>query len=82
MSLVAVKGPDGKTALFQALSLMFGTKAAVYAFLRFSRALAAIAAKLLNLFVVEYFDDFTQVEATALSESAQTSLEAVLGMLG
>ena len=41
-SLIAVKEPGGNVKLFQALALMFGATAAVYSFLRFSRALSAI----------------------------------------
>jgi hypothetical protein len=47
----------------------------VYAFLRISRALATIAARSFNLLVVEFFDDFTQLECRALEESAFTTLE-------
>ena len=42
-SLIAVKEPGGDMKLFQALALMFGATAAVHSFLRFSRALSAIA---------------------------------------
>ena len=42
---------------------MFGETAAVYGFIRISRALSAIASRLFYLLVVEYFDDFTQLEA-------------------
>ena len=61
---------------------MFGQVAAVYAFLRFSRALSAIASKLFDLVVVEFFDDFTQVEASETSTSAQEALEGLLTLLG
>ena len=55
--------------------MMFGETAAVYGFLRISRALAAIAARIFNLMVVEFFDDFTQVENTCLAESALMTME-------
>jgi len=81
-SVVAVRRPDGTAGLFEALSMMFGETAAVYAFLRFSRAIAAIAAQSFSLLLIEFFDDFTQVEAQALSSSAQQSLEGLIQLLG
>eukprot|EP00973_Karenia_brevis_P036709 5058231-Karenia_brevis.AAC.1 len=61
---------------------MFGETAAVYAFLRISRALAALASRLFWLTVVNYFDDFTQVEPLATSDSAQQSIEELFDLLG
>ena len=54
----------------------------MYAFLRISRALAALGSHLLSLFLVEYFDDFTQVEAAVLGDSSQLALEELLDSLG
>ena len=54
----------------------------MYAFLRFSRAISALALSLLCLTDVEFFDDFTQVEADALCQSAQNSMEGLLNLLG
>ena len=82
LSIDAVLGPEGEVKLFKALSLMFGTTAAVYAFLRFSRALSSLAARMLDLLVIEFFDDFTQVEASRLAMSSQVSLEGLLDLLG
>jgi len=62
--------------------MMFGQTAAVYAFLRFSRALAALAAECFGLLLVEFFDDFTQVEASALGDSAQMAFESMVDVLG
>ena len=58
-SIVPLMGEDGAMRFYQALSLMFGETAAVYSFLRFSRALSFLGLKLFNLCLVEYFDDFT-----------------------
>ena len=80
-SVVAVFDPEArKTRLYRALSLMFGETAAVYSFLRVSRALAAIAVKTFNLLVVEFFDDFTQVEGKALEASAWETSEGILDL--
>eukprot|EP00973_Karenia_brevis_P078412 10887170-Karenia_brevis.AAC.1 len=52
-SVISVINPDtGNVNFFVARSLMFGQTAAVYAFLRISRALAAICTKLFCLTVV------------------------------
>eukprot|EP00973_Karenia_brevis_P040987 5671661-Karenia_brevis.AAC.1 len=61
---------------------MFGQTAAVYSFLRFSRALSMIAAKLFRLVSVEFFDDFTQIEPKETAESAMSTIEAVFKLLG
>ena len=58
--IIAVQDPNlGKVKLFKALSLMFGETAAVYGFIRFSRALSALGARLFDLVIVEFFDDLT-----------------------
>ena len=83
LNIIAVQPPGGQpVSFFQARSLMFGQTAAVYAFLRFSRAISAIAGKLFSLVTVEFFDDFTQVEPAVTSESAQFALESLLKLLG
>ena len=61
---------------------MFGETAAVYSFVRLSRAIAHIAAKLLHLVVVEFFDDFTQIAQDELAEDSQMCLEWLIGILG
>ena len=61
---------------------MFGETAAVYGFLRFSRAIAALAAALLDLVLVEFFDDFTQIEPSLTAKSAQLAFEGLLDVLG
>ena len=82
-NVIAVYDPfERQTKLFRAMSLMFGQTAAVYAFLRISRAIAAIGTRLFSLFLVEYFDDFTQVESTALGDSAQETFEELLEIIG
>ena len=50
--------------------------------LRFSRAIAAIACKVFKLVVVEFFDDFTQLEPEKSSDSAMLALESMLKLLG
>ena len=81
-SVIAVQSGPGKVSLFRAMSLMFGQTAAIYGFLRLSRALAHIAALSLSLVVGEFFDDFTQVSQIAVGESSHLSLEWLLSILG
>ena len=82
-SVISVYDPESKSMrLFEAISMMFGETAAVYAFLRFSRALSAIFSKIFGMCVTEYFDDFTQVEPAATAESALETIEAVIDLLG
>ena len=82
-NIIAVYDPtDKQTKLFRALALMFGQTSAVYAFLRISRAIAALGARLLSLLLVEYFDDFTQVEPEKTGDSAQAALERLLDLIG
>ena len=61
---------------------MFGQTAAVYGFLRFSRAIAALGTALLNLVLVEFFDAFTQVEPAGSAASAQEAMESLIDLLG
>ena len=76
LGVVAITGPDEKAHFFRARSLMFGQASAVYAFIRFSRAIAAIASSLLDLIVVELFDDFSQIEASCTGDSAKVRLKS------
>ena len=62
--------------------MMFGQTAAVYAFLRFSRAIAAIAMQSFGLLLVEFFDDFTQIEPQVTASSAQDAFEGLVKLLG
>ena len=83
ISVIAVPDTDqNKVGFFKALSLMFGETAAVYAFLRFSRAISALCCSLLNVVCVEFFDDFSQLEPLATSPSAMVALEGLLELLG
>lgn len=82
-SNVAVRDPsDNTTKFFEAVALMFGESAAVYGFLRFSRALSALATKIFGLIVTEFFDDFTQVEPKQTAPSAMVAMEFLVDILG
>lgn len=82
LGIVAVKCPSGEKKLFKSRSLRFGQAAAVYGFLRFSRGIAALATSLLSLIIIEFFDDFTQVEPASSAASAQEAMEGLLELLG
>ena len=81
-SIIALPKRSGAVEYFEALSLMFGQTAAVYGFLRFSRALSALSSELLLSACVEFFDDFSQIEPVQTSESAHSSFEDLLQLLG
>ena len=82
-SVIAVLNPrTGSPSLFISTSLSFGQTAAVYAFLRLSRALSTIASKLFMVGSIAYFDDFTKVEPKATSETALTTFEGLMCLLG
>jgi len=77
-SVIAAQDPSsGIVKLFEAWALMFGETAAVYGFLRISRALSTIASRIFDLMIVEFFDDFTQIENSALTESALETMEGM-----
>ena len=67
----SVNPATGKAELFIPSALMFGQTAAVYAFLRFSRAISTLSSKLLYLTMVEFFDDFTQLQPKASAQPAR-----------
>jgi hypothetical protein len=81
--VVAVaKGDSSKTAYFVSRTLLFGETAAVYAFNRVARALQRICIGLGDIVLVNYFDDYPQLEAAQLAESARATLKWVFGLLG
>jgi hypothetical protein len=81
--IIAVQDPqDSVVKLFRAFSLMFGGTAAVYSFLRISRAISTLASRLLHLVVVEFFDDFTQLETRSSAQSAMDAMEDLMNILG
>eukprot|EP00973_Karenia_brevis_P095366 12426998-Karenia_brevis.AAC.1 len=82
-SVIAACDPgSGEAKLFTSNTLSFGQTAAVYGFLRFSRAISALARTIFGVSTVEFFDDFTQLEPRATAESAQFALESMLDLLG
>ena len=60
---------------------MSGETAAVYAFLRLSRAISALCCSLLKVICVEFLDDFSQLEPEATSSSAISALEGLRQLL-
>ena len=68
--------------LYRATALMFGETAAVYAFLRISRALSAILSRLFLIVGVEFFDDFSQIESLSTAASGMQTIEDVFSLLG
>ena len=82
VSVIAVRLAKDNDAYFRALSLMFGTTAAVYGFLRISRAISALSCSLLVLDTIEFFDDFSMIQPARLPGSAESSFLTLLKLLG
>lgn len=67
---------------FRQLALPFGSRASVHAFLRLSYAIRRIAVQLFHIPLTVYFDDFVLIEAERLASSAQSSMAAMMKLLG
>jgi hypothetical protein len=81
-SVVAVANPSGGADFFVANTLLFGQSAAVYAVNRVARALQRVCTVLGDLVMTNYFDDFPQLEAEVLGDSARATVKEVFGVLG
>jgi hypothetical protein len=82
-SVIAVWNPsDSRWAYFLAVALPFGALASVYALNRAARALRDAAASLLEVAVVNYFDDYPVLETERLAASTQASLLEFFESLG
>lgn len=82
LGVVGYPGPSGKWRYFISSSLPFGACASVYGFLRICRAIWHLINVFLCIPACHYFDDFPLFDLQALTESAQRSIGALLGMLG
>ena len=82
-SVLAVMNPDdSEVYFFEAVALPFGSISSVLAFNRSARALRTILAKIFKLVVTIFFDDFCQLELGLLRNSAWTTAETVMALLG
>lgn len=82
-SFVAVYSPDsGKAELFKQIALPFGSKAAVNAFIRCSRCLQWLAAKIFMIPLSCYYDDFVIATIPSLANSSEATMGLFLDMLG
>ena len=81
--MLAVLNPhDGQVYFFEAIALPFGSISSVLAFNQAARALRTILAKLFELVVTNFFDDFCQIELGLLTSSAWKTAELVMELLG
>ena len=79
---VAVFDPEARdTKCFQQLSMPFGARASVVAFLRCARMLQWLAHRL-RIAVTCYFDDYVCVSSPQLARSTETTFETLLDLLG
>ena len=67
---------------FEQLSLAFGASSSVLSFNWMATALCRIVVGLLRLGSTNFYDDFTVIEETELSESAKKSFELLMQLLG
>ena len=82
MGVVGYPGPSNSWRYFISSSLPVGACASVYGFVRISRAIWHLINVFLCIPSCHYFDDFPLFELQPLTESAQRSISALLGMLG
>ncbi|CAE7670291.1 unnamed protein product [Symbiodinium sp. CCMP2592] len=82
-SVLAVWDPTCKKhKYFRFSTLPFGAIHSVTSFNRVARALRLILLRIVKLIVTSFYDDFCQLETEALAESAKTTAELVLRILG
>ncbi|CAE7793477.1 unnamed protein product [Symbiodinium sp. CCMP2592] len=82
-SVLAVWDPTcNKHKYFRFSTLPFGAIHSVTSFNRVARALRLILLRIVKLIVTSFYDDFCQLETEALAESAKTTAELVLRILG
>ena len=82
-SVLAVANPsDNQVYFFESVALPFGAISSVLAFNRVARALRTVLSKVFKLVVTIFFDDFCQIETGLLRNSAWTTAEAVMTLLG
>ena len=68
--------------LFRLFALAFGARNSVFIFGYFGRALEAILVEIFQVALVEYVDDFPQIEPDRTAQSAWEVAEEVLALLG
>ena len=82
LGVVGYPTPSGSWRYFISSSLPFGACASVYGFLRISRAIWHLINVFLGVPACHYFDDFPMFDMQPLTDSAQKSVEVLLGLLG
>ncbi|CAE7304283.1 unnamed protein product [Symbiodinium sp. CCMP2592] len=83
VSVLAVLDPDKDVVhYFEAVALPFGAVSSVTGFNRTARALRKVLTNLFFLITTNFYDDYCQMELEPLRDSARTTAEAVLDLLG
>jgi hypothetical protein len=70
------------TEFYEQPTLAFGQCGAVHGFNRAAKALRKIAVVAVKVVTTNFYDDYSQVEATTMGLSAQTTLEGLMELLG
>ena len=82
-SILAVWNPSKMSVeYFESVALPFGSVSAVMCFSRMARALCMIMAELFLVVNTNFFDDFCQIEVDDLCDSAWSTAEMVMKLLG
>ena len=82
-AFVAVFNPNSASAsVFRQVSLPFGSKAAVNAFIRCSRCIQWLAAKVFHIPLSCYFDDYVIASTPELAHNTQQTFGLLLDLLG
>ena len=82
LAVIAVRGADGRDALYLSNSLMFGSTAAVYAFNRISRCIWFLINRLLWIPAGVFYDDFPLLSPAESSDNADAVVSEFLDQLG
>ena len=82
-SNVHVDDPDAnRPRYYTSYALLFGATASVYSFNRWARALWRCMTKHLNLLLLQFYDDFPQLEPRQTAPSGRTAATDFLDILG
>lgn len=71
-----------RPAIFRLTTMPFGATHSVFAFLRLSRQIHALACRALRIPLTNFYDDFIMASAPELSQSCSSSMEVLFNLLG
>ena len=82
-TIIAVFCPQSQTPMFfESSALLFGSTASVYTFNRVARALWFLMNVVMKVLCLQFYDDYPMLDMSFSSNSAKTSAEFLLDVLG